>query len=145
VSDNSHPHARGLPVPAGDYVVIVRLTSRILGGFGVGLGLVIILGGPDRFTAPSLAVARQVPGQQYTWGAVAAAAGIAILVGGIRRAWTVLLAGTVALALWCTFFAVSVALAALIDPHAPFTGVVTYGTLALIAISHSVGLAQGRR
>lgn len=127
------------------YVIIVRMTSRILGIIGVGLGVALIAGGSRRFASPGLAVAREVPGEQYTWGVLALLFGATVLAAGILHSWLWLTIATAALATWSSFFAVSITAAAVRDPRASFTGSVTYAAVAAIAITQYAGLRQGRQ
>ena len=125
-------------------MLIVRLSTRVIGACGVLLGLVLILGGHERFQAPSFATARSVPGQYLTWGALAGAAGAAVLIASIRRAWTALVWAQSALGVWCLFFAGGVLIAAVRDPRAALTGFVTYTAVGLVLIIQAVGLRTGR-
>jgi hypothetical protein len=136
-------HDLGAPVAV--YVMIVRLTSRCLGIGGVGLGVAMLAGGPRRFASASLASARQVPGQQVTWGLIAFGLGVVILAAGHWHAWLLLQVSTSLLGTWCLFFATSIAISAAHDPDSGVIGVVTYTMVFGICTIEAVGLRIGRR
>lgn len=92
-----------LPTPVGIYLLLVRTARWALAGLAVLLGLVLIVGGPDRFGAPSMYVAREVPGEHVTWGAFMVAAGVAVVVGKVTGRWPLVEVGMFAIGLWCWF------------------------------------------
>lgn len=143
----SHGASRGhpLPAPVGIYLLLVRTARWTLAVLAVLLGLALIAGGPARFGAPSMYVARQVPGEHVTWGAFIAAAGLAVVVGKLTERWPLVEAGMFAIGLWCWFFAVTLAVSALREPKAALTGLVVYGGVAFLATAHGTALRFGRR
>jgi hypothetical protein len=138
-------HLGDRAAPMGVYVLMTRITSRLVGVTGIGLGVALIAGGPDRFGARGFAVAREVPGQQYTWGAIALASGLCVLAAGMAHKWRVLTVGTAALGAWSMFFTITLTAAAVRDHRAAVTGTVIYGMFTALTLIQYAGLQQGRR
>jgi hypothetical protein len=96
-------------------------------------GVVICLGGSERWRGAALAVAMQVPGAPATWGVALAIFGVLAL-GGTFLVKMHLTSGSLWLiGAWCMFFALSQFLVVVKDAHAGTTGVGTYGVLAVTA------------
>lgn len=132
-------------LPTGVYVLAFRLLSRGYALLGVLLGTALIAGGPDRFSSRALATARDVPGQQLTWGAIAAAAGAVTVAASVLRLRRLVEAGAMVLIGWHLFFALSLGLSAAHDPRAGLTGAVTYTGLAGLGCVLVAALREGSR
>lgn len=118
------------------FIWFIRTTITLVGVFGFLFGLVFILGGQGRFSAPALFYARSIPGGSYTWGALFLMSGSATL-GGVIRRWH---AKTLAVGLWglstaYLFFATSIWLSLAVNAlNSPLTGGVTYLELAAVSL-----------
>ncbi len=133
-----------LPTSIGIYLLLVRVTRVVLGCVGVGLGFVLVVGGKSRFAGPALAIAREVPGAQYTWGVTAWCCGLIILLGSARKLWRMIETGQLLLGVWCMFYSILILAAALKDPRAGLTGGVVYAGVAFISLAQSQALRLGR-
>lgn len=116
---------------------MLQAITRLIGTYAIVQGIVILIGGRERWYSKSFAVALTVPGAPATWGVVLMACGFLALLGTfvrIRLAGPkVVLVGTMGIAAWCLFFAGSLALTALHDPHASTTGISTYLLFAILS------------
>jgi hypothetical protein len=129
----------------GTYIAVFRTISRFYHLLGFALGAALIAGGPGRFGAPGFAVARQLPGEQYTWGGLLAAAGLVGFCGSLARRVAILETALCGQVVWHGFFAVSLALSAINDGRAGLTGWVSYGGWALLGTLVLVALRQSGR
>jgi hypothetical protein len=98
-----------------------------------GLGLAILVGGPVRFSGPSLTGARELA-PWWAWGLAVAAAGLALAAGTALERRALLLAGYVMAATWGLFFAGGVLAAAVLSPQAILTGAVIYLAYARVMV-----------
>lgn len=129
---------RALVVYQGTHRDIIRVLSAGSVVFGAGL----IWGGPSRFGSPGFAVARQLPGACYTWGALVTAFGLVTLAGAVRG-WVpgrrIVMTGLYLQGLWFLFWAVTLFVSFLHDARVPTTGWMVYGlvsgVLFLLAIT----------
>lgn len=111
----------------------VRSIARAAGTWAFIEGVIIILGGPDRWRSPSFATALQVPFAPTSWGVVALLLGPVIVVGtflGWRGARVVGVA-LCALASWALFFALTFGITAWGNPYAATTAAPTYFFVAV--------------
>lgn len=117
------------------FIWFIRTVITAVGVFGCVFGLVFLLGGQGRFTAPSLLYARSIPGGAYTWGVVFLLAGCGTLIG-IIHAWhpKILAFSLWALSTAYLFFSISIWLSLATSATSPLTGGVTYLELSALAL-----------
>lgn len=125
------------------------ITRGIIRTLAVGclmLGLAMIYGGAERFSGPSFATARLVPGAVYTWGGTIALAG-AVVLAGILAHWfrRIVITGLWLMAVWFMFFVVSLGLTTLLSPQAAVTGPFAYGMLATVCVVIAVAGMVGKQ
>lgn len=128
---------------------IAQWTTQALGRlaltFGVLVGLMILVGGEQRFGGRSYATALTYPGAPESWGWIALLVGLFGIVssigGHLRFVWWALMI----LAVWAGFFAISFAQTAYLDPHASTTGVAVYGYVAVSSLVLAVAHRDSRR
>lgn len=93
-----------------------RATIWVVGmSAGILQGLLILLGGPERWTSPTLLVLAEFPGGPDAWGAFAWGFGLAIVGGSWARLFYLKALGLVGLSIWCFAFATGAFKAALYD------------------------------
>lgn len=124
---------------------IVQACTRLLATFAVFQGVFIVLGGADRWQSRGLAVAMSVPGAPQSWGYAILGAGLLTLVGTLMSRMVLTALASVAIGTWCLFFAVSLFIVTIRDPRVATTGVITYGTVALLSCTLAVPYWQSRR
>jgi hypothetical protein len=116
---------------------MLQAITRLIGTYAILQGIVIIIGGRERWSGKSFAVALTVPGAPATWGVVLMLCGLLTLLGTFVRVRLagprVALVGTMGIAAWCLFFAASLLLTALADHRASTTGIGTYLLFAILA------------
>ena len=143
------PHYRVQSTP------LARRTIRGAGVYALVQGVGIIIGGPGRWSSPSYALLKSVPGGPDAWGWLAVGIGVLILYGSRRRKWAVKSLGMFFLTIWHLAFAVGAAIAALAYPGAgttawPIYALVAYWSAVLIWVDEGNADApqdgrQGRR
>lgn len=119
--------------------VIAHRPGSLLGGVNVALGVVLLLGAPERTSSFSFAVAKDIASVQ-TWGLAFIAAGIACMyalhLGRLGVAALMFGAGI------HTFWAVAFLSAALLDNRAALTAIPVYMFLALLHLLTGLRLAD---
>lgn len=113
---------------------VIQALGRLALTCAVILGVVIVLGGRERFAGPSFAGALSYPGAPASWGYVLGALGlvgiVSSLLGGLRvTRWTLY-----GMSVWALFFAYSFIQTAARDDQAGTTGIVIYIYVAVNAI-----------
>jgi hypothetical protein len=112
----------------------VQALSRLTLTFGVIVGCLILLGGPERFSSAALSSALAYPGAPDSWGWVALLAGLAgIVCIALARPWGVWWSLMV-LSTWSFFFAASFAEAAMDNEATPLTGIAVYAYVAVTSL-----------
>jgi hypothetical protein len=129
-------------IPRVPATILARLTIWTAGGFGLLQGVGIALGGYQRWSGPTYAMLRQIPGGPYTWGFGIAAAGAFILAGSALMRWKVKATGLVFMSFWSLVFALSSVQAIIHTPSAGTTAAPTYlylcvSTLILVFVDES--------
>ncbi|WP_280224913.1 hypothetical protein [Nocardia farcinica] len=119
-----------------------RLTALAFLAFGAVHGLLTVLGGQARWSAPAYEVALQIPGAPESWGAVLLAASLLGLIGCAARLLPVIMAGFAGCAVWATCFALCVGIVAARNPGVGWGGVVTW---TFLAIMYAACTAAGAR
>ena len=123
---------------------VVQALTRLLATFAIIQGAFIIMGGPERWRAPSFAAAMTVPGAPASWGWALAALGALTLAGTFTAHMRVTAVSAIGIGAWCLFFAISFTITALRDPSAATTGVWAYGTFAVAGSTLGVAYYQSR-
>lgn len=121
-------------VPA---TTLSRRTIRGAGYYAIIQGVGILIGGPGRWTSPTYALLRGVPGAPASWAGVAIGLGAVILVGSYTRRWIIKSSAMFLLCVWHVCFATGALVAAFQFPGAgttatPIYYLVAYWTAALI-------------
>jgi hypothetical protein len=120
---------------------MVQAITRLVATYAIVQGLLIIIGGRHRWSAPSFSTAMTVPGAPASWGVALLVFGVLTLGGTfiLTSLGTKLVAvGTSGTSAWCVFFAGSLAVAAWHNPQASTMGVLTYVLFAVMAASLAV-------
>ncbi|MFE2994988.1 hypothetical protein ACFXG4_08255 [Nocardia sp. NPDC059246] len=120
-----------------------RLTALALLVFAVVYGVITIVGGESRWSAPAYEVALQVPGAPESWGAVLLGAAVMGSLGFATRTLVLVMVGFAGCAAWSTCFALSIGVVAARNPGVGWGGVCTWVFLALL-YSASTAAAGGR-
>lgn len=129
----------------GVVLMIFRSLTRGVAAYAVVQGLFIILGGRERWSSPSLAIALSVPGAPASWGIALLIAGILVYFG-LRKAHNRLIAlALVGIGVWNLFFAVTIAWTALHNQYVTTTGAFTYTFFAILACIMGVAYLHPRR
>lgn len=136
-SEGASRWAGPIDVPPGPPVVYQwssRVTVRALGFTAIVLGLVILAGGPQRFSGSGFAVARIVPGGAYTWGGIITGCGFAVILASLSWHRKAIALALLIAAAWNAAFASFIAVAAASNPATSMTGVVIYGSYAVMCL-----------
>lgn len=151
------PRRGGIEVCFADYLTRVLLT-RLLGVWGVTLGIAFTAGGYDRISSPTFGTIASVPFAPASWGIPLAIIGAVVLVmafqpltmdrrGHIER--LILQIGLFCMAVWNASFAIAFSLEIFAVPIAAVSGPFTYGLGAAVAlvlmVSHRVWDAHVER
>lgn len=117
------------------FVWFIRAVITVLGVSGTALGVLLFMGGSERFATSSLIYAAAIPGGNRTWAALFFLAGLGTL-GGIIGGWH---PRTLAVSLWAMataylFFDISLWLSVAAIRNTPLTGGVTYLELACVCL-----------
>ena len=113
---------------------VVQALARWWGTVAIAVGMLIILGGEERWSSPSFAAALLVPGAPASWGLVVATFGALTLVGSFTPRLKVTAAGLFGVAVWCLFFAGAMLKTALDNPGAASTGAAVYTGVAVTTL-----------
>lgn len=120
-----------MTLSSSESVFHARVTARLVWATGLVYSAALALGGPTRWSSPSTAVARQVPGGVYTWATLL---GAASLIGAVGSLWVrsprVAALGITACGGWYLFLAVLAIVAVQRDSRASFAAPVVYVALA---------------
>lgn len=114
--------------------VLSATISWVIGGTAATQAVLLLWGGPDRFSSPGLAVLRQFPGGYLFWAAAAATVAALVLGGMATKNYWLKGAGLILACSWSGGFAVCVALAAPGSPVAGLTGISTYARDSIICM-----------
>lgn len=122
----------------------VQALGRLALIFATIVGILILVGGEQRFGSPSLSAALSYPGAPDSWGVVALVAGLSGLVASYLGRplyvwWSLMLLST-----WATFFAFSFIESATRDPGAATTGVAVYAYVAVSSLILGVAHRDAR-
>jgi hypothetical protein len=111
----------------------VQALTRLFATYAIAQGVIIVMGGAERWRGAALAVAMQVPGAPATWGIALGVFGVLALGGTflVRLRLTALALWLIGA--WCMFFAISQLLVVVNEPTAATTGIGTYTVLAVAA------------
>lgn len=129
-----------MPAEKFVYQLTLRLIVQVMSVGAVGIGVGAAIGGPERFSSPSLATARLIPGGVYTWAALITVGGL-ITLTGVCLHWKrlVVMIGLAWQGCWYLFFDVSLWTAAFRDPRAGMTGAMVYLMLSVVCVVLYVG------
>ena len=137
-----------MPDPRRDIaagLVMERTVALMLATLHGGYGLLLATHGNDLWALSTYGPALSVPGGVVTWGVVAVAAAVLLLVGTITWRETIVGAGATISALWLMFFSIMFGIAAWQDGSpVALPGVLIYGCVAVLAAGRA-GTAVGRR
>lgn len=94
-------------------------------------GVLILQGGVERWMTPTYEFARRLPGAPESWGAVIVAVGAFGLAASLNGRNSVTAVCHMLASAWCSFFAVSVLLAAATFPNVSRIPMVNFTSLAV--------------
>lgn len=117
----------------------VRALARLWLSIALILGVVIIVGGRDRWSSPGYRNALDYPYAPTSWGIALCLIAAVGLVGALTHRLRLTAGGLVALAVWCIFFAFSFWNVARNNPLAGTTGIPIYLGTAVTALVLAVG------
>lgn len=124
--------------------VMERTVAYVLAVLHGGYGLLLAVHGQKLWALDTYAPALSVPGGVTTWGLVAIAAAVLLLVGTITRREAIVGAGATLSGLWLSIFAVMFAVATVRDGSTvALPGVLVYACMAVMAAARA-GTAVGR-
>lgn len=124
--------------------VMERMVAYVLAVLHGGYGLLLAVHGQELWALDTYAPALSVPGGVATWGAVAIAAAVLLLVGTIIRREAIVGAGATMSGMWLSIFAVMFAVATVRDgATVALPGVLVYACMAVMAAARA-GTAVGR-
>lgn len=112
---------------------VVLAIGRGILTIGVILGVLIVLGGKQRWSSPSYEVALTYPYAPESWGWVLGVFSIAGLVGSLTSRLRLVSIGLYLIAVWCLFFSFSFIQTAVGNPSAATTGIPIYLGTAVCA------------
>ena len=138
MSDRPEFHEKTLRVIA--FIAESRAISQVVAGYALVQGLLILLGGTERFSAPGYRAALQVPGAPAVWGVVILLAGMILIAGKAMRRNRVASVGAGIASVWSFLFGVAFFRSAMAFPDANLTAIATYAKDGLIFMIISVGL-----
>jgi len=111
----------------------VQALARLFCTFGIIQGVLVIHGGRRRWSSPAFDTALNVPGAPASWGVAILVIGIVGLYGTLALKLKVVFFAMWAISCWFMFFTISLLHAALKNPDAATTGIITYGTMGITA------------
>lgn len=115
-------------------LVMMRLSTYIMAVYAMIQGILVIIGGPDRFSALGYRTAMIVPGAPASWGWVLLAFGIISFVGIKNRMYRVGYLGMFGAGTWSFCFGGAFLISAVQYPEANLTAVATYGKDGVIFV-----------
>lgn len=129
-------------------VGVMRAAADIIGWvlavFAVLVGLLILLGGPERWQAAAYKTAMELPGAPATWGWIILFAGVLLTFGNLVVSRQSIIVSCGVAALWCTFFAITFGAQLFRDPEGVGNlGPAVWGFIAIIYLLHAA--AHSRR
>lgn len=123
----------------------IQALGRLALTFAMVVGVLIIIGGDERFGGRSYANALTYPGAPESWGwavlIIGALGMLFSLVGRPHQVWYCLFL----LSVWSGFFAFSFATTAFLDPKSSTTGAAVYTYVALSTLILGVAHRRGSR
>lgn len=108
-------------------LAIMRFSGYVMATYSMLLGMLIIVGGPSRFSAIGYKTAMYVPGAPASWGIVLLVAGMLAFFGLKNRqymvgAWGMFISGA-----WCFAFGGAFLISSIQYPNANLTAMIAYG------------------
>lgn len=130
-----------------DLLFFSRAVTFVLGAIAIGYGTLTFTFGASLWHGPSpvYGTALSVPYAPQSWGVVAIAAGLCVVVGQWIGQHRIIITGAVSMTLWFLFFAVSF-FRDVIKSDLPFgaPGILIYGALCVLMVLRSVVHIPGR-
>lgn len=124
---------------------VVQLLGRLLAGFAVLQGALIVVSDVDRWSSPAYQIALKLPGAPPTWGIALLIFGITAFIGTYMCRYALVILGMFACSVWSVFFMICLIDAAILDGHASTQGIVSNGFLALLFALVGTTYRQSRR
>lgn len=138
MTDRPEFHEKTLRIIA--FIAESRAISQIVAGYALVQGMLIILGGEDRFSSPGYRVALGVPGAPTIWGVVIMLSGAVLIAGKAMHRNRVASVGAAFCSVWSFLFAVAFYRSAVLSESANLTAIATYAKDGLIFMVISIGL-----
>lgn len=113
---------------------VVQALTRLVCTYAIVQGLFIINGGRQRWNGPAFETALNVPGAPESWGYSLVIVGAIGLYATLALKMQTVFWAMMGIALWFTFFTLSLLHTAVTNPEAATTGIITYGTLAIACV-----------
>lgn len=108
-----------------------RIMATVISGGTSLVGALILLGGQERFSSPSFALARQVA-PWWCWGAILVTSGILATIGALgQQMWTARIGHSVASVAY-TFLVINFVKTTIPLPNVALTGIGVYSAMALL-------------
>lgn len=116
----------------------VQALTRLVATYAVIQGILIVTGGPKRWSSPGLAVAMSVPGAPASWGISLGIFGLITMCATFTYRQMLVAVGVFMIGVWCFFFCTASLLSVIRTPTTATTGVPTYTVLSIIAMTLAV-------
>lgn len=113
-------------------LLTMRRSAYVFACYAILQGTVILIGGPERFSALGYDVANHIPGSPYIWGVFIGTAGVIAFFGVKTRTYLLGGIGMIIAAVWSTMFAGAFLISAIQSPESNLTAIVAYGKDAVL-------------
>lgn len=113
-------------------LITMRMSALVMASYAILQGILIIVGGPDRFAALGYSAAMQLPGAPESWGVAILLAGVTAFWGVKTRTYRLGGLGMLLAALWSLMFAIAFCISATRYPEANLTAIAAYGKDAIL-------------
>ena len=111
---------------------LVRTIVRLVATYGIAIGVLILIGGRERFAGLSYRAALDTPGAPSSWGIAIILTSAVLLLGSLLGRASLISYGALGGCAWALLFAYSFARAALLYDRAGLTAPMTYGLLCIV-------------
>jgi hypothetical protein len=122
---------RGRP-PVGISTDVMLVTAHLYAALAIGLGVLTIVGGEDRWSAPGYKTALMFPGAPESWGVAILTFGVMLLAGMLLKWPALVAAASLLCGMWCIFFAVTFTIEAQANHQVGLIGAWTFSVVGVL-------------
>jgi predicted neutral ceramidase superfamily lipid hydrolase len=122
------------------FIATSRSLSRVVSAYCLVQGVLILVGGTARFSAPGYTAALAVPGAPAIWGVIIILCGVLMVAGVSSRRNRLTALGAALASVWSFFFAITFLRSAIDIPEANLTAIAAYGKDGVLFMVITVGL-----